>query len=290
MGALKMALFAVLAFAVVGCGDDAKVKEKPSKGQKGFFKAMAEATASRAPDESDDVVTNRIAGGCYSVTSHKVRNEPRAESLPRNETLQLEDGSHGIALTSDELPPSLLVIDVARSGQVSLPGFGNVSDEIVSCVLKERVDRYGKFPCMIRADKRTQHEKVRRVMDLCAKAGVFEFSFVAGLPRSDGEREPEFSRFDVSRSLPRGLDKLEEPLEEPPPKVLEEIPEKKPEEELVVVGQSSTNDVEVLTPKIAPQAPNVEPPLAPNVAPSPEERLLIQRPATLRSVRRGTPR
>ena len=32
---------------------------------------------------------------------------------------------------------------------------------------------------LIRADRRTQHEKVRKVMDICTAAGIWKLSFVA---------------------------------------------------------------------------------------------------------------
>ncbi len=38
----------------------------------------------------------------------------------KDTTIKLEDGNHGIVLTQDELPPSQLTIDVAKTGRVSL--------------------------------------------------------------------------------------------------------------------------------------------------------------------------
>ena len=36
-------------------------------------------------------------------------------AVEKDETIQLEDGRHGIELTADELPPSHLVIDIAKN-------------------------------------------------------------------------------------------------------------------------------------------------------------------------------
>ena len=46
--------------------------------------------------------------------------------------------------------------------------------------LKSRKARYGAdFPCLIRADYRTKHKDVSRVMNICAACGVWKLSFVA---------------------------------------------------------------------------------------------------------------
>ena len=94
-------------------------------------------------------------------------------------TIKLEDGKHGIVLTQDELPPSQLTIDVARSGRVSLSNI-TLTDAMLASKIKERKARYGAdFPCMIRADQRTKHKDVARVMNICAACGVWKLSFVA---------------------------------------------------------------------------------------------------------------
>ncbi len=97
----------------------------------------------------------------------------------KDETIKLEDGKHGIVLTQEELPPSQLTIDVARSGRVSLSNI-TLTDAMLAAKIKERKARYGaEFPCMIRADYRTRHRDVARVMNICAACGVWKLSFVA---------------------------------------------------------------------------------------------------------------
>lgn len=97
----------------------------------------------------------------------------------KDETIKLEDGKHGIVLTQEELPPSQLTIDVARSGRVSLSNI-TLTDAMLAAKIKERKARYGsEFPCMIRADYRTRHKDVARVMNICAACGVWKLSFVA---------------------------------------------------------------------------------------------------------------
>ena len=47
-------------------------------------------------------------------------------------------------------------------------------------IIRNRINRHGnEFPVLIRADRRAQHEKVRKVMDICTSAGIWKLSFVA---------------------------------------------------------------------------------------------------------------
>ena len=79
----------------------------------------------------------------------------------------------------EELPPSQLTIDIAKNGRVSLSNI-TLSDQMLAQKIRERKDRYGaEFPCMIRADWRTKHRDVKRVMDICTANGVWKLSFIA---------------------------------------------------------------------------------------------------------------
>ena len=97
----------------------------------------------------------------------------------KDATITLADGRNGIVLTQEELPPSQLLIDVAKTGRVSMSNI-DMSKEQIQSAIRERIKAYGvDFPCMIRADKATPHGKVARVMDWCAEAGMWKISFVA---------------------------------------------------------------------------------------------------------------
>ena len=97
----------------------------------------------------------------------------------KDTTIKLEDGSHGIVLTQEELPPSQLTIDVAKTGRVSMSNI-TMTDAMIVNAVDKRVKAYGTdFPCMIRADKETPHRHVARVMNLCAAAGMWKVSFMA---------------------------------------------------------------------------------------------------------------
>jgi biopolymer transport protein ExbD len=96
-----------------------------------------------------------------------------------NRDIILEDGQHGIVLTPENMPPVSLEIEVDRRGRISIHN-GTMSESQLRDIMRARVNKYGnEFPVMIRGDRRTQHEKIRKVMDVCTGAGVWKLSFVA---------------------------------------------------------------------------------------------------------------
>jgi len=96
-----------------------------------------------------------------------------------NMDIMLEDGKNGVTITAENMPQSALELEVDSKGRISMHNF-RFSDEQVRGVLRSRVNRMGaNFPLLIRADRRTPHEHVKRVMDLCTSAGVWKLSFVA---------------------------------------------------------------------------------------------------------------
>ena len=96
-----------------------------------------------------------------------------------NMDIVLEDGKHGEVMTADKMPPTMLEIEVDRRGNISISNF-RYSETMMRTVLKNRVNRLGpEFPVMIRADKRTPHDQVKKVMDICTESGIWKLSFVA---------------------------------------------------------------------------------------------------------------
>ena len=96
-----------------------------------------------------------------------------------NKDIILEDGKHGITLTHENQPPSTFEIEVDRRGNISVHN-ARFSKAGLLSALKARVAKHGtEFPCMIRADYRTQHSQVKEVMDSCGQAGIWKLSFVA---------------------------------------------------------------------------------------------------------------
>ena len=115
-----------------------------------------------------DVVFELII--CFVVTL--------TQANAKDETVRLEDGKHGIELTPDELPPTHLIVDIARTGRISMCDVTITPAELGRRV-KERMRKYGEFPVMIRADYRTKHKAVADVMNACTMNGIWKISFVA---------------------------------------------------------------------------------------------------------------
>ncbi|HBJ59838.1 MAG TPA: hypothetical protein DDY72_05265 [Verrucomicrobia bacterium] len=101
------------------------------------------------------------------------------EAQRKDETIELEDGRHGIVLTPEELPPEHMRIDIAQNGRISMGDVTLTPDDVYRRV-KARYDKlHREFPVLIRADFATQHEAVRKVMDACTKAKIWRISFMA---------------------------------------------------------------------------------------------------------------
>ena len=110
------------------------------------------------------------------------------EAQKKDETIELEDGQHGVVLTPEELPPDHMQIDIAsvdKSGRklktprISM-GDRTLTKEQVYERVKARYDKLKReFPVLIRADFDTPHSAVRDVMDACTKAKIWKISFMA---------------------------------------------------------------------------------------------------------------
>ena len=96
----------------------------------------------------------------------------------KDETIRLEDGTHGIELTPEEMPPTQMTVDVARNGRISM-GDITMTPEQIGQRVKERKRKFGEFPVLIRADKNARHEAVAHVMNACTANGIWKISFMA---------------------------------------------------------------------------------------------------------------
>ena len=96
----------------------------------------------------------------------------------KDETIKLEDGRYGIELTPEELPPTQMTVDIARTGRISM-GDVTMTPEQIGQRVKERKRKFGEFPVLIRADYRVRHEAVARVMNACTANGIWKISFMA---------------------------------------------------------------------------------------------------------------
>ncbi len=109
------------------------------------------------------------------------------EAQKKDETIELEDGQHGIVLVPEELPPTHMMIDIAnrdKSGKrlpvprVSM-GDRDITPAEIGQRVKERYRRIGEFPVMIRADYEVPHRAVAQVMNAITANGLYKISFVA---------------------------------------------------------------------------------------------------------------
>ncbi len=104
------------------------------------------------------------------------------EAQKKDETIELEDGQHGIVLTPEELPPTHMMIDVGvdRNGKARISmGDRDITPDEISRRVKDKMRKVGEFPVLIRADYAVQHSAVARVMNACTAAGLWKISFVA---------------------------------------------------------------------------------------------------------------
>ena len=109
------------------------------------------------------------------------------EAQKKDETIELEDGKHGIVLTPDEMPPLQMQIDIASrdkkgkilpKGRITM-GDREITPDEIGRRVKERMRKVGEFPVIIRADYNCRHEVVARVMNAVTAAGIWKISFMA---------------------------------------------------------------------------------------------------------------
>jgi biopolymer transport protein ExbD len=113
------------------------------------------------------------------------------EAQKKDETIELEDGRHGIVLTPEELPPTHMMIDIGmRKGKPRISmGDRDITPDEIGRRVKERMRKIGEFPVMIRADFQVPHYAVARVMNACTANGIWKISFVAvGEDKTNGRK------------------------------------------------------------------------------------------------------
>jgi biopolymer transport protein ExbD len=80
--------------------------------------------------------------------------------------------------TVEDVDPRTIVVEVDRRGWFSMSGVP-MSEGQLRGLIRGRYARFGQYPVMIRADHRTKHEDVRKVMDICAGVGIWRVDFAA---------------------------------------------------------------------------------------------------------------
>ena len=108
------------------------------------------------------------------------------EAQRKDETIELEDGKHGIVLVPEELPPTHMQVDIGivqkgpNKGKPRISmGDREISPDEIGRRVKEKMRRIGEFPVLIRADYAVPHYAVARVMNACTANGLWKISFMA---------------------------------------------------------------------------------------------------------------
>lgn len=93
-----------------------------------------------------------------------------------NEEIKLEDAKDGPLYKGED--PHTMIVEVDRRGWLSINNI-QLSEGKLREIIHGRFRRRGTFPVLIRADLRTQHKDVRKVMDICTEIGIWRIDFAA---------------------------------------------------------------------------------------------------------------
>lgn len=94
-----------------------------------------------------------------------------------DERIRLAMSPHGPAVEKKD--PRTVTIDVSSRGNIAI-GRVPISAEQLYGIMRQTVSRHGQAtPVVIRGDSKTQHEDIRRVMDVCTRAGLYKVQFAA---------------------------------------------------------------------------------------------------------------
>ena len=97
------------------------------------------------------------------------------ESL--KEEIELAESKHGPVIEKQD--PRTTIIEVDQRGWISMHG-AQLNKSRLRKILKTKYNRNrGPFPVLIRGDRRTRHEDIRSVMDICTSVGLWRINFAA---------------------------------------------------------------------------------------------------------------
>jgi len=94
----------------------------------------------------------------------------------KNEKIVLEDAKESPTYKGED--PRTLVVEIDKRGWLSINNAQLRMDQLRS-IVQRRYNKFGTFPVMIRADRRTLHKDVKKVMDLCTSIGIWRIDFAA---------------------------------------------------------------------------------------------------------------
>ena len=81
--------------------------------------------------------------------------------------------------------PRTVVIDVNAEGRISIMRTALSENQLLAILVKARNVSGQSTPVVIRGDGETKHEAIKRVMDVCGKAGLWKLRFAALKEKAD---------------------------------------------------------------------------------------------------------
>lgn len=94
-----------------------------------------------------------------------------------NDRINLAMAPHGKAV--EQKDPSEIQVAVSADGTISIANTVMSEGLLVSILKKTVADSGRQIPVVIRGDEATKHQDIKKVMDACARAGIWKVSFAA---------------------------------------------------------------------------------------------------------------
>jgi len=79
----------------------------------------------------------------------------------------------------EEKDPRTVTVDVDAKGKISIAKTPLSEGQLLTILNKARKESGQSTPVVIRGDEKAEHESIRRVMDICGKAGLWKLRFAA---------------------------------------------------------------------------------------------------------------
>lgn len=79
----------------------------------------------------------------------------------------------------EQQDPRTITVDVDKQGKISIAKVDLSEGQLLAILNKARKESGQSTPVVIRGDEKAEHESIRRVMDICGKAGLWKLRFAA---------------------------------------------------------------------------------------------------------------
>ena len=79
----------------------------------------------------------------------------------------------------EQQDPRTITVDVDKQGKISIAKVDLSEGQLLTILNKARKESGQSTPVVIRGDEKAEHESIRRVMDICGKAGLWQLRFAA---------------------------------------------------------------------------------------------------------------